>query len=484
MSKNTKVSILSSFILIILVMVFIESCKQSDEVVSSTSVPVNGNTNQGSKKSVVSGQVINNLTGIPIDSALVQIIGSSVNISLLTDIQGKFSDTIQTSSNTNLVVYVSKTGYILDTTSIFLTAGVDYSISTIRLSVYASHGIIPSGNPVSISLVSQTASNIGVREGGSIETLGLTFELFDSAGVPIDLNHTVTVNFSIGGHPGGGEYISPTSVITNDLGQATVNVTSGTKAGVVQIIAEADLKTGILKSKPVAVTIFGGLPDQNHFSVSTKKMNFPDPTAIDAWANYPAVIELFVGDKYANPVRPNTLVYLTSTGGYAQGSILTDKIGTATADFVVANPYPIDLVYGPGFATITASTADENNNTIYTSKIVYFSGDALLYNISPTTFDVPNGGSQDFTYMVSDKLGYPLAEGTNILVQADGVNVGERGDVNVNIPDTQDKAWTHFGFTIYDTNDSVNVAKACRITIKVLSPNGNPFPQTISGVTR
>ena len=477
-TKNTVVRLVG--MLIIISSIFISNgCKSEMQITSP------GGTSGGAtaKNSIISGQVINTATGIPVDSAFVQIMGTSIYQTALTNAQGKYSATVSLTSNTDVVIYVSKTGFIQDTTAISVTYGVDYSVSLISLK--SSTGTQkPSGNPVSIYLLNQSTPNIGVQGSGSVETATLTFVAVDSSGTPIDLDHSVTVNFSLGANPGGNVTISPASVSTNDLGQAAVNITSGTIAGVVQVYAAITEGSKNIYSQPVSISIYGGLPDYNHFSLSSSIMNFPDPSGIDLWQNYPQVIKIFVGDKYANPVRPQTTVYLTSTGGYIQGSILTDQMGTAKADFVVANPYPVDPVLGPGFAKIIATTADENKQTIARSIYVYFSGDALLTNISPMSFNIPNGGYQNFTYQVSDKYGNPLASGTNISVAVQGVNVASQGDVQVSLPDTQDKAWTHFQFTVYDTNDTVNVANPCQITITVTSPNGNPAPQTIIGTSR
>ena len=482
---NTKVTLvrLAGMLLIITSIFISNGCKSEMQITSPGSTP-SGTT---AKTSIISGQVINSVTGIPVDSAFVQVIGTSIYQSALTNSQGKYSVSVSLSSNTDLVIFVSKSGFIQDTSAISVTYGVDYSVALISLN--SSTGTQkPSGNPVSIYLLSQSTPNIGVQGSGSVETATLTFVAVDSSGTPIDLDHSVSVSFSFGAHPNGGEILTPPNVATNAQGLASVNITSGTKAGVIQVYASIVEDGKTIFSQPVALAIYGGLPDYNHFSISSMKKNFPDPTGVDStaqdvWQDYPGVITLFVGDKYANPVRPQTTVYLTSTGGYIQPSILTNQMGTAVADLVVANPYPVDPVRGPGYAVITASTADENKQMISRSVVVYFSGVTLLTNVSPTSFNIPNGGSQNFTYDVSDKYGNPLSSGTNISVAVQGVNVASQGDVQVSLPDTQDKAWTHFQFTVYDTNDTLDVANPCQITITVTSPNGNPAPQTITGTS-
>lgn len=474
LSINKKVIILLSFVLLVFFMVFVEGCR-TDEVVSSTTSSGNGNSQTGSK-TVISGLVISSLTGIPIDSALVQIIGSSINISLLTDSKGKFADTIETVSNISLSIFISKSGYTQDTTNINVTAGVNYPVPAITLTASNSTGTKPSGNPVSIYLYSQSTNSIGVKGSGSVETATITFVAVDSSGSPIDLDHSVSVNFSFGARPNGGEILSPSTVTTNDSGLASVNITSGTKAGAVQIYASLVVSGTKIYSMPVAISIFGGLPDQNHFSVAPASLNFPGYNIY----GLTDAISAYVGDIYGNPARPGTSVYFTTTGGIIGGSANTSSLGVGTVSLLSAAPQPYDATLGAGFATITASTANQNLNTISASTIVLFSGVANITGVSPTTFNIPNGGSQTFSYTVCDQNQNPLAAGTAINVNLDGPSVADQGDVQVNLPDTQSKAWTYFSFLVYDSDDTTNVQEPIIITITVSGPNGSA-KATISG---
>ena len=465
MSKNYRLYLAAGVTLALLTSILISSCKLNTEVTS----PQTTSSGTTTKASTISGQVINNITGIPIDSVYVQLTGTSVYLTALTDTQGKYSFTVNLSGNTSFTLISSKANYNQDTTLISVTAGVNYTVSLIKLIPTTSgSGQVPSGNPVSIFLASQTADNVGVKESGSPETAGITFEVQDSAGVAIDLAHSVNVKFSMGAHPGGGEFLSPSVVQTNDKGQATVNLTSGTTSGVVQIIAEIDKTNSVIKSKPVSIAIHGGLPDYAHFSIATTLVNIPSVV----YKEYPSFVNVFIGDKYANPVKPQTAVYFTTTGGYVQGSALTDQLGVASAELIMAEPNdPIHPIFGAGFATITARTADENLETISKSTVVLFSGYPTI-SVSPTSFNIPNGGSQSFTYTVKDANNNPMAGGTNISVSVGGQNVAAQGDIAVLLPDTQDKTWTHFQFLVYDTVDTINVASPVTINIISNGPNG------------
>ncbi len=466
---------LAVFISLLIIPYLINSCKPDSTIVSTSG---GGGTGGGGTtlKSTVSGQVINKVNGIPIDSALVHITGSTFNVSILTDAQGKFTTDFNLSGTVTFTIITSKSGLISDTTTITVTPQSTVNVPVISLSP-VSTGTPASGDPVSIFLLSQTASTIGVKGSGAPEIANLVFQVVDSSGAAIDLAHSVNVKFQIATSPGGGVVISPTVVQTNNLGQATVNITSGTKAGVVQIIAEIDLPKIILKTTPVSVTINGGLPDLAHFSIIPSVLNFP---GFDIFGQQ-MIVGVSVGDKYSNPVRPKTSVYFSTTGGIIEASTQTDSKGLGTVTLISGNPRPNDPILGPGFATVTATTADENFNQISRSAIVLFSGTPQV-SISPAVFTIPNLGSQTFNYSVSDQNGNPLAAGTNIVVKVDGQNVKTLGDINIILPDTQNRTkWTNFSFIVTDTvasADSVPIA----VTVNATGPNGSA-KATVTGTS-
>lgn len=447
------------FVFIFALASIINSCKLGTEPDTDTT----GTTPQDV---TVTGTVIDNSSGSPIESAVVRIKYDSTETGTTTDNLGKFTKTISIVGSKELKVIASKEGFSSDTAKAFAIAGRETKVPTLKL---ARESIsTPSGKAASVILYSQSVTKIGVKESGDVEIAKITFQVQDSTGQPIDLTNSVTVNFQIGAKPDGGEYISPLFAKTDDNGRASVNLVSGTKAGAIQLIAEVSVGTKIIRSKPVSITIHGGLPDAAHFSIAPQSFNFPGYN-ISGLTN---PITAYVGDKYSNPVKPETAVYFTSTGGIIEGSILTNNQGNGKVNLFSADPRPNHPTLGKGFATITASTADETYATIKTECIVLFSGVPATMSISPTTFNIPNGGSQFFTYIVADQNGNPLAPGQNITVAVEGENVAARGEVNINLPDTQSKAWTQFSFLVADTNDSLNVAKPVFIKIVTEGPNG------------
>lgn len=431
------------------------------------------NESEEPKVVTLRGTVIDSQTSNPVSNAVVKVINISPEITELTDSQGAFSIQFELEETRTVQVIASKESYIADTTEVIAVPDRVVELPLLRLAP-TEETPVTSGSAASIVLAEQSADHIGVRESGSPETARLVFEVQDSTGTPVDLNHAVEVKFRIGSGPGGGEFIFPPSKITDNNGRATIHLTSGTIAGVVQIIAEATVDTGMIRSKPVSIAIHGGLPDSSHFSIAVEKVNFPGYHIYGLTNRMTA----FVGDKYSNPVRPNTAVWFSTDGGIIEGSALTDPQGQASVNLISAAPQPSHPQLGPGFATVTATTIDENQNQIEADAIVLFSGIPTI-SIQPTSFAIPNGGSQTFVYRVSDQNDNPLAEGTSISVAVEGDNIEAFGTLDTNLPDTQSPAWTVFSFLIFDA-DTAAVLRPVSIEITATGPNGGAI-LSISG---
>lgn len=414
----------------------------------------------------ISGKVIDFDDGEVVVNAAIKMIVDSVQYGATTNAQGIYLKTFNLKKNVDVKVIASKENYRGDTAIVFAVPGRNIDVPALKLKKDST--LVTTTFPASIILASQTHFQIGVRESGDNESTTLTFEVRDSSGRPLDISNSVTVRFILGASPGGGEFLYPNSRKTNSAGQASVGLTSGTKAGVVQIIAEINKDGKIIRSKPVNVAIHGGLPDFNHFSVAPDLLNIPG-LAVFGFEN---IISAYVGDKYSNPVKPNTVVYFNTTGGIIQGSAVSSGDNpVVSVKLIAANPYPVHPVLGPGFATVTASTANENLQVITRSTNVLFSGYPINFSVSPTTFNIPNGGYQNFTYIVADENNNPISSGNKITVTVEG-NVKTRGDLSVDMPDTQSRAWTVFSFMVEDSDPTKNELAQVYIKIQVSGVSG------------
>jgi len=431
----------------------------------------------GSDLTTIEGQVVDGLTGNWINGASVKIVYDSLEIVTITNSNGFFLEQFSLSSNTEISIIVSKTGYEVDSTRLIISAGITNKVSLIKL--YSDQSIVndSSGNAASIYLYSQSHQSIVVKESGGVEACQIVFEVLDSSGIQISQENSVIVKFSFLSNPGGGEYLYPDSSITNAFGRASVTLNSGTIAGVIQILATIELQNKIIQSRPVLISIHGGLPDENHFDVASEFLNYPEYGIL----GYVIPFTAYVGDKYSNPVRPNTSVYFATTSGIIEGSELTNDLGAATVD-LITQPFPDHPIYGAGFFEVTASTIDENSQMIYTNSVRLLSGYPVI-NVSPQQIDIQNGGSQNFTYTVSDGNNNPLAKGTTISVTVVEGNISLLGDIDYTLPDTQSRAFTQFTFTAFDSKpDTLNPVNAV-IKINAAGPNGDES-MSIYGISR
>jgi hypothetical protein len=431
------------------------------------------NTGQGGL--TISGLITDNTSSKVLSGAAVAIIFGDSIANRVTDTDGKFIATISVTKSVEVEFITSLKGYYTDTTFASVVGGQNDSVH-IKLQ-QKTIGTDVAGPPASIVLVSTSAQSIGVKETGSVESALITFEVQDSSGNAINIDHSTLVNFSLGSSPGGGEYINPTSAKTDANGQVIVSISSGTKAGVVQFVAQINSNGKTIVSKPVNITIHGGHPDKDHLTIYPKNLN------VAGWhidGNTDEVIAI-VGDKYANPVKPLTATYFTTTGGIIEGSALTDNDGEGQVQLITGNPYPVDPVFGPGFATVTVYTADENYNTISDTALVLFSG-ASIIAAADSFPEVPYPGEEAVQYTIKDVNGNPIASGNKVgvsVVQGSGVSL--LGDINFYTIDTQNKNATSFSFKI--ENPLVTTPLGRRviiINIDVSGPNGADTKQ-ISG---
>lgn len=422
------------------------------------------------------GKVVESTTNAPLPNAVIRVLGVTPTLITYTDSLGRYELKFEIESETEVQLVALKEGYAPDTIKVLAIPGQVVEVPIFMLQRVVSE-VPTSGEPASIVLISQSSKNIGVKGSGSIESAQIVFEVQDSSGKPIDLAHSVEVNFRIGSGPGGGEFVYPPKARTDSKGRVIVNVVSGTKAGVVQIVAESFVGAKTIRSLPVVIVIHGGLPDSAHFSIAPEKLNFPGYNIFGLTNR----ITAYVGDKYGNPVKPGTAVYFTTTGGIIEGSVLTNDKGQGSVNLISAEPRPVHPILGPGYAVVTATTADENQNTIKAETIVLFSGIPQI-SIEPTTFDIPNLGSQVFNYTVSDQNGNPLAGGTTITVSIDGKDIRALGDLNITLPDTRDRSWTRFSFAIQDTTSDVT-ERPVLIRVSTTGPNGSATI-SISGKVR
>ncbi len=433
----------------------------------------------------------------------VTVLAQSVSAgsqSATTDANGSFRLTFTTDSTGTATLTLRKTGYRDTTFAVTLRAGTVVALSLpLSLKSVVNPGGTSSGLAQTITFLGATVQEVSVYGVGGKETAILGYEVRDSLGLPIDVAHAVQLQFASTNGPNGGEYISPPSVTTNQVGQAFTTFNAGTKAGVVQVTASTTVGSRLITSSPVRLVINGGFPVQSHFSISAERHNFP---AL-GWVGKTNGIAVLVGDMYSNPVAPGTAVYFRSSGGVIQPSVFTSKDGLGSVILYSGNPAPMGAyatpALGDGYHYVVARTLGQGGAVIEDSTVILWSGPGSISGVSPTSFDIANAGSQTFTFKVADGLGHPLAAGTRIGVaatipppptsgqQQNQVIVVFGVNGSIELPDVimSGSGTTDFSFTLKDGTWSITDATPVNLSINVTGPNvPNSLSYTIGGQVR
>ncbi|MBI5474083.1 MAG: hypothetical protein HY961_17245 [Ignavibacteriae bacterium] len=437
----------------------------------------------------------NALAGVTVEGT----IGTEISDAAVTGSDGKYELRFDLDSTMTAKISIRNyTGY-RDTTNISIS--VKPNEASLRdVSLNPKSQVVGSGG--STSGLAQTIAFLGANPGqvsvygvGGQETSVLGFEARDSLGIPIDAAHAVQIRFSLLGGPNGGEYVSPSVLTTNAIGRAFIAFNSGIRAGVVQVVASATVGARTITSAPVRLVINAGFAVQDHFTISAEKFNFPS-LGISGLRDK---IGVLVGDRYSNPVVQGTAVYFRTGAGVVQPTVFTSVDGQGAADLISGNPQPLGVYaaqpYGNGYHWVVARTIGEGGAAVQDSVLILWSGASNISTVSPTTFNIPNAGFQDFTFTVSDYLGHPLSAGTKISVVAtvapppnpdDPINqvlVGFGRNGVITLPDVivSGQGTTEFGFRLSDGTTSNAPPGAVTVSIVVESQNGSAY-RTINGI--
>ncbi len=418
-----------------------------------------------------------NFQAQPVSNALVY--AKEMYAQTNTDSAGAYRLTLSPNEDEmKLTLVASKVGYDLSEVQLLVSKGQTVQAPDISLKREQPDTII---NPVDTATVSGPAAHISVdgshkthvyiQGSGLQETALINFLITDAQGIPIDDNHQVNVHFTILNGPDGGEYLYPESMNSNK-GRVYTILNTGTVAGVIQIEASADVNGKTIRALPIRMSIYGGLPDKEHFSLVASRVN------IAGRVHYGILdkVTAYVGDKYSNPVAPGTAVYFTSDYGIIEGSAVTDEMGRASLNFMSASPLPPNPIQNP-FAHIYATTYSDTlgRKEIQSETQVLLSDRTASIVITPATFTYTvENRAIAFNYTVSDIYGYPIIGESSIQVNATDGSL--YGDVSVRMPDTQisGSGTTEFGF-VWAPGDSLK-APQVYINVVVSTPeDGNGY---------
>jgi hypothetical protein len=363
-------------------------------------------------------------------------------------------------------------------------------------------GAPPSGYSSSIQLLAGYPSNttISVKGTGASETSTMKFVVKDSLGNFISSTHPATVNFSILNGPGGGEFLSPTSAVTDDSGKVSTTISAGTKSGVVQVIASTTVNSVTITSTPVTMTIASGLADSSHFtawltdkSASAPLVNFPGNVL---QGDRIGEVRVSVGDRYGNPVQPGTALYFTTNAGLVTSSGYTVDNGHLASTPPVVSLFGGNPIPPNGQGVVTVSTLGQRVDQFgvvqvgvkVTKDIPFVYSLAPVITASNNIGTIGTGNSLEVNYKVADVNNNPLAFENFITVTASTppnsqLNLdylGLKGDLNIKMPDTKDTNLTNYKFTIINKLPAGGTGGGFIITIGSTGPNGTTT-RTITG---
>jgi hypothetical protein len=450
---------------------------------------------------IVQGTIFERGSSTPVSAVTVQgtVMSGGTGTSISTsNLLGEYSLTFAVDTSAIVRLAFSKVGY-RDT--VFYTRVNPAAASNIDLSLSSGFtgGGGGSGIAQTIAFTGASLNEISVYGVGGKETSVLSWEVRDSLGQPIDVAHAVPLTFQILNGPGGGEYLSPVTVTTTSAGRADVTLNAGTRAGVAQVVAQTVVGGRTISSQPAKVTINGGFPVQERFTIAAELYNFP---ALN-WLNKRDKIQIMAGDKYSNPVEKGWAVYFRSSAGVIQSTVLTDLDGQGTVDLISGNPRPFppftasETLPDSCYHWVVARTNGQGGVTVTDSVLILWSGQATLFNL-PGPFVIGNDSSRSFNFGVSDEHRHPLAAGTQISVTAavppppspdvavNQVNLSFGRNGVITLGDSRYYGYmepTLYSFTLSDGTSSIIQNTSVTITISVTGPNGSAV-YSFSGIVR
>lgn len=371
--KKRTLFIFGAIFVALTILIFLAGCKKKSTSPSETQ------------------EIIKSMSALPSsvpngDSSLVQVQVTDQNDNPLADIRVDFS-----SSPTYLGAFRNS----FDTTNVGGLASSYFISSTSDSGTVTLQATLPNGEErvatlqitytsspreiTSIELVSSLPS-IQVQGTGGIESAVLMAIGYDQFGNPVGAGSEIV--FRILNGPSGGENLEnqgygPDTSVTDDLGQASVTLNSGTVSGTVEIRAEV----GLILSRVTRVTIHAGPPA--YLSMGS------EPRNIRGWdkVNITSDVVAMVDDIYGNPVQDNTAVYFSTEEGMVDAYSLT----------------------GGGLAQTTYHSGEPRND-----GLAYIFGSTSGGTVADTIVIIVSGPPDTVTFLT-----YPIS------LFADGVDKGE-----------------------------------------------------------
>ncbi|MCH8496296.1 MAG: carboxypeptidase regulatory-like domain-containing protein, partial [Balneolales bacterium] len=191
----------------------------------------------------------------PINDAVVRIVEPRPERFTVTNSNGEYSFEIDVDSTITVTIVASKEGFETKSQNFVAIPERNVTLPNFQLRSLTEDPITddpddptdptdpvdpdaPLAEAASIYLEEMTANEIGVRGTGQREDTKITFQIVDLNGNPLREGNKVDVNFRFGNRPDGGEMLTTETATSNNSGQVTATLLSGTASGTVQVMAE------------------------------------------------------------------------------------------------------------------------------------------------------------------------------------------------------------------------------------------------------
>lgn len=191
----------------------------------------------------------------------------------------------------------------------------------------------------SIVYTSATPSTIYLKGSGLTETSTLVFTVVDTAGNGVP---NQSVQLSLVSAPGGLTIdggAGPVTKTTDSNGNVNALINSGTVPTPVRV--KATLASSGISTVSSGLAVAVGLPSEVNFSLAQGTINIEGYNR-DGTTNTYSII---ASDRLANPVPNGTAINFIAEGGQVEPikmTALTNGLARATANFVSADPRPLD----------------------------------------------------------------------------------------------------------------------------------------------
>lgn len=395
-----------------------------------------------------------NLNQLPVKNAAVQFFfNQSLNASEFVSPSFAVSDD---SGDVRVVVHSGIKAGVLKVEA-RVTAGASTIIS-LPVTVYVKTGPLHS-----IALIGVERNELSVKGVGGEENATVTYEARDLLGNALDFANQTKLFFSFVGVAGSDEEVNPDSAITNPFtGRASVNVTSGTRSTVLQVVARNASNT--VRSSPVPIIVHGGFVVDSLFTFTNIVRN------ISSKEKTPVTIAMSLGDRYGNPVKPGTAVYFESSVGIIKASAFTDNNGIVTTTVTPSENL--------GLRKIVASTVGESGgsvNVLLKKELPILMSGVPVITVPSDTITLFDGGETTVNFKIADASNNPISDGHLVSTSLSGSvanEIGLRGDQSFVTRDVTDTSQTNYSLIVRDNFSLSGTGGTFGVTITVNGTTG------------